>query len=80
MLHICDFDTSEKIFISFMSNFILKDHTTPKLEAVNKKKKLKQLNFRQVSCFLFLPQDFCQTNMTLHISRKYFYKCRVIRL
>lgn len=37
MLYICDFDTSEKIFISVMSHFIQKDQTTPKFEAVNKK-------------------------------------------
>lgn len=54
MLYICDFDTSEKIFISFMSNFILKDQTTPKFEAV-KKKKIKTTKFQIGFMFSFPP-------------------------
>lgn len=44
------------------------------------KKILKQLNFIKVSCFLFLPQESCQTKMTQHNSRKYLYKCKTIHL
>lgn len=54
MLCICDFDTSEKIFITSMSNFILKDQTTPKFEAVNKKN-IKPAKFQMGFMFSFPP-------------------------
>lgn len=54
MLYICDFDTSERISISFMSNFTLKDQTTPKFEAVNKKN-IKPTEFQIGFMFSFPP-------------------------
>lgn len=54
MFYICDFDKRERISISFMSNFILKDQTTLKFEAVNKKN-IKPTEFRIGFMFSFPP-------------------------